>query len=176
MSAIFVLLALAALVIGIFINNIYLFMLGTLGYFFFFIVYHNNKKELIDGGFLVSLLIFATIFVIAVCIRNLHMFYCSIMGFAACFVIIPIYRNYVINSLPTAQVLATVISKYTKMSGQFTITVYYITFELDDGARKVFPVTTEVYGLMQEGDSGVLNFRELGKLKKFISFTPLKDN
>ena len=45
-----------------------------------------------------------------------------------------------------------------------------IVFELTNGTRKVFPAPSNMYKLIIEGDSGILSYKEQGKLIRFISF------
>ena len=42
MSAVLMFIALVAFIVGVFINNIFVFVFGLLGYFIFFIVYHQQ--------------------------------------------------------------------------------------------------------------------------------------
>ena len=171
MSAVLMFIALVAFIVGVFINNIFVFVFGLLGYFIFFIVYHNTNKELLDGGFLVSLLIFFVIFIISLFVRSLSVLYYSLVGFVACSLIIAIYRSHVIKSLPTTEAFAKVVSKHTASGGRYSLKTFYVTFELEEASRKVISVKTETYGLLLEGDNGTLTYKELGKLKIFVNFS-----
>jgi hypothetical protein len=53
-----------------------------------------------------------------------------------------------------------------------TTTFYYLTFEFTDGSREEFGVTGEEYGLLAEGDRGMVQYRELGT-KVLIGFRSL---
>ncbi len=60
-----------------------------------------------------------------------------------------------------------VVVKRTNTKGRYTTTRYYITFEFEkDGSRKEFKVEGDTYGIIAEGDVGVLSFRG----QKFIEF------
>ena len=72
------------------------------------------------------------------------------------------YRN---NQQPVISVQAKVIAKRTKVSGSMinsvgsTSTSYYCTFELTTGQRQEYGVSGEKYGLLAEGDEGILTFQ-----------------
>lgn len=77
------------------------------------------------------------------------------------------------NKQPIIPVEATVISKRTNVSHHHhgdthasSSTTYYVTFQFDNGERLELSVSGEKYGLMAEGDKGVLSFQGT----RFISF------
>ncbi|SCI82630.1 Protein of uncharacterised function (DUF2500) [uncultured Clostridium sp.] len=78
------------------------------------------------------------------------------------------------NKQPIIPVEATVISKRTNVShhhhgdthASSSSTTYYVTFQFDNGERLELSVSGEKYGLMAEGDKGVLSFQGT----RFISF------
>ncbi|MCL2827894.1 MAG: DUF2500 domain-containing protein [Oscillospiraceae bacterium] len=84
-----------------------------------------------------------------------------------------------IENLPALTGNAKIISKNINVTGSkyYTGTRYYITFELADGTRTVLNTSLQQYGLVLEGESGVLSYKEYGKTTKFIGFqktTPLQ--
>ncbi len=67
------------------------------------------------------------------------------------------------NNSPRLQVNARVISKRTKITSRSsnnintnTITIYYVTFELESGDRAEFKVKGHEFGMLVEGDQGEL--------------------
>lgn len=79
------------------------------------------------------------------------------------------------NASPILTHPAKVIGKRTKTSGggndTMVSTYYYITFQLNDGERVEFHVRGKEYGLLVEGDTGVLTFQ--GTRYKEFSRRPL---
>ena len=75
------------------------------------------------------------------------------------------YKNY--NS-PIIPIEAKIISKNMAVSGDGThvYTSISITFEFSNGERKIFRVPPKEYGLLAEGDVGVLTFQGT----RYISF------
>ena len=75
------------------------------------------------------------------------------------------------NHSPRLSVHAKVISKYTNvshhrhqhghnhMSHTSTSTSYYVVFEVDSGDRMEFHVARQEFGLLVEGDEGMLTFQ-----------------
>lgn len=66
------------------------------------------------------------------------------------------------NRRPVETVYATVVAKRTNvsgMSGSSTSTSYFCTFELENGDRREFAMSGERYGLVAEGDAGMLTFQ-----------------
>ena len=70
------------------------------------------------------------------------------------------------NSLPVQSVPARVVAKRTEMrgrgshySGRRVWTTYFVTFELDSGERLEFGLYGQAYGLIAEGDRGVLTYQ-----------------
>ena len=74
------------------------------------------------------------------------------------------------NSSPRLTVPAVVVSKRTDVSHHHhggvnehhhhhTSTSYYITFQVDSGDRMEFHVTGQEYGMLIEGDQGMLSFQ-----------------
>lgn len=57
---------------------------------------------------------------------------------------------------PMAQRQAWVIAKRTRLSGKYTTTFYYVSFEFEDGLRAEYEVTGGQFGLLIEGDQGTL--------------------
>ena len=78
------------------------------------------------------------------------------------------------NKQPIIPVDSTIISKRTNVSHHHhgdthttsSSTTYYVTFQFDNGERLELRVPGEQYGLMAEGDKGVLSFQGT----RFISF------
>lgn len=67
------------------------------------------------------------------------------------------------NAQPVQSVTATVVAKRTSTSGgggdSMVSTSYYATFEMPDGQRQEFPVGAQEYGLIVEGDRGMLGYQ-----------------
>ena len=74
------------------------------------------------------------------------------------------------NNSPRLTVPAVVVSKRTKVSHHnhngvnhhhhhHTSTSYYITFQVDSGDRMEFHVAGQEYGMLIEGDQGMLSFQ-----------------
>ena len=78
------------------------------------------------------------------------------------------------NKQPIIPVDSTIISKRTNVSHHHhgdthttsSSTTYYVTFQFDNGERLELRVPGEQYGLMAEGDKGVLSFQGT----RFINF------
>lgn len=78
------------------------------------------------------------------------------------------------NKQPIIPVNSTIISKRANVSHHHhgethatsSSTTYYVTFQFDNGERIELTVSGEQYGLMAEGDKGVLSFQGT----RFISF------
>ena len=70
------------------------------------------------------------------------------------------------NEQPVEALPAHVVSKRTNtsgtgssMDGGSVSTSYYVTFEMDGGERKEFGLSGREYGLLVEGDAGMLTFQ-----------------
>lgn len=67
------------------------------------------------------------------------------------------------NNSPKLTVPAEVITKRSKTSGgsgdSSASTRYYITFQVESGDRIEFPITGSEYGMLAEGDLGMLTFQ-----------------
>lgn len=66
------------------------------------------------------------------------------------------------NNSPRLTVPAVVVSKRTNVShhqNHHTSTSYYITFQVDSGDRIEFYVIGQEYGMLIEGDRGMLSFQ-----------------
>lgn len=71
------------------------------------------------------------------------------------------------NKSPVLTVSARIVGKRTEVTQRLqedpqesrTVTAYYVTFELEDGARKEFRVGGGEYGVCAEGDSGQLTYQ-----------------
>lgn len=72
------------------------------------------------------------------------------------------------NNSPRLMVTAVVVSKRTKVSHHrganhhhphYTSTAYYITFQVESGDRMELHVTGQEYGMLIEGDQGMLSFQ-----------------
>ncbi|QOS99612.1 DUF2500 domain-containing protein [Brevibacterium sp. JNUCC-42] len=67
------------------------------------------------------------------------------------------------NNSPLENKQAHIISKRTQVSGgsenHSTHTSYYVTFEFPDGDRKEFQLTGPQYGLLVEGDRGIISYQ-----------------
>lgn len=78
------------------------------------------------------------------------------------------------NKQPIIPVASTVMSKRTNVSHHHhgythttsSSTTYYVTFQFDNGERLELRVPGKSYGLMAEGDKGILSFQGT----RFISF------
>lgn len=78
------------------------------------------------------------------------------------------------NKQPIVPVIATIISKRTSVSHRHgnknhmstNSTTYYVTFEYTNGQRQEFHVDGTQYGLLAEGDKGILSFQGT----RFIDF------
>ncbi len=72
------------------------------------------------------------------------------------------------KALPPQSERARVVSKRTDVSGHnHTSTAYYITFELDSGERIELYVSGRDFGMIAEGDDGILTHQDV----LFNSFT-----
>ncbi|QDX95871.1 DUF2500 domain-containing protein [Brevibacillus laterosporus] len=67
------------------------------------------------------------------------------------------------NNSPLENKQAHIISKRLQVSGgsenHSTHTSYYVTFEFADGDRKEFQLTGPQYGLLVEGDRGIISYQ-----------------
>ena len=67
------------------------------------------------------------------------------------------------NSSPVLTLSARVIGKRTQTYGghgeSSVRTAYYLTFEFDNGQREEFHVLGSEYGLLVEGDTGLLTYQ-----------------
>ena len=70
------------------------------------------------------------------------------------------------NAAPVQNVQARIISKRTETEGMagmeyggMLTTKHYVTFEAPDGSRLELPVQGDQYGMLAEGDTGVLAFQ-----------------
>ncbi|MDM5317528.1 DUF2500 domain-containing protein [Fictibacillus sp. b24] len=67
------------------------------------------------------------------------------------------------NKQPKLAVTAELVTKRTKVSGgandTSASTWYYATFEVESGDRMEFHVGSQEYGMLVEGDRGILNFQ-----------------
>jgi hypothetical protein len=64
------------------------------------------------------------------------------------------------EKLPILSVKAKVVSKRMRVEGgQYTRTLYFVTFEPDKSDRKEFKVDGSEYGKLIEGDLGTLTFQ-----------------
>lgn len=72
------------------------------------------------------------------------------------------------KKMPVIPVKAVVVSKRTKTSGHSntTFTKYYVTFELESRDRMELAVSGAEYGMLAEGDAGILTF----KGTKYLTF------
>lgn len=72
--------------------------------------------------------------------------------------------------LPELRTEAVVLSKSFRVEHRHTVTKHSVTFELPDGTRKNFDVSRDVYELTEEGDKGILVYKEKKQFKWFINF------
>lgn len=76
------------------------------------------------------------------------------------------------KSKPLVEIKAKIISKRMEVTDKNLIndidkvTLYYLTFEFEDGKRKEFKVKNKIYGILIEGDKGILKYQG----SQFISF------
>ncbi len=75
-----------------------------------------------------------------------------------------LYRWFVNETSPREERHATVMAKRTHVSGgghhhHHASTSYYITFQFEDGGRLELPVNGSDFGVLFEGDSGLLNYQ-----------------
>ncbi|MEK9199878.1 DUF2500 domain-containing protein [Ureibacillus sp. 179-F W5.1 NHS] len=70
------------------------------------------------------------------------------------------------NAAPVLSVSARVIAKRTEVKGDHSYTSYYATFEVESGDRMEFKITGKEFGLLAEGDVGILTFQGT-RLKSF---------
>lgn len=70
------------------------------------------------------------------------------------------------RSSPTLDVEAKVIAKRMEVRGEHSRTYYYVTFEVASGDRIELSLEGADYGMIVEGDSGVLTF----KGSRFLGF------
>ncbi len=77
------------------------------------------------------------------------------------FTFVRIAKNNKINdALPKVTVSAKAVSKRAHVFGRrHASTCYYVTFELDGGERTELSVFGSVYGMIAEGDEGMLTFQ-----------------
>ena len=76
------------------------------------------------------------------------------LGFI-CFVIARIVQVMENSKQPDFSVPAQVLAKRIAVSG--TITYYYVTFEMESGERREFDVSGREFGMLAEGDHGILS-------------------
>lgn len=67
-------------------------------------------------------------------------------------------RNYN-NNQPTLSVNAKVVGRRTRVIGEHAHTYYYVTFEVESGDRMELEMEGSDYGMLTEGDSGILTFQ-----------------
>ncbi len=80
----------------------------------------------------------------------------SVIGLVVVVVIIAIKLQQEENT-PVREHIGTVVAKRQHVSGlNLLISSYYVTFEFDDGTRREFAVSDKSYGLLIEGDHGVV--------------------
>ena len=65
-------------------------------------------------------------------------------------------ENKINDSLPPETLRARVVAKRTDTWGKHTSTSYYVTFETENGNRIELRMNGEQYGMLAEGDDGVL--------------------
>lgn len=90
-----------------------------------------------------------------------------VAGIIICFVLYAIIRGFVTwsanNAAPILTVPAILISKRTSTSGgagdTSVSTFYYLTFEYENGERAEFRVQGQEYGMLVEGDTGLLTYQ-----------------
>lgn len=70
-----------------------------------------------------------------------------------------IKQNVKNNASPVLTVPAQVIAKRTEVRGEHSHTWYYSTFEVESGDRIEFEISGKEYGLLAEGDLGLLTFQ-----------------
>ena len=71
------------------------------------------------------------------------------------------------NSSPVENTFVKLIAKRADVHGaDHAWTTYYVTFELPDGQRREFQIKDKEYGLLAEGDQGMLSFQGT----RFLSF------
>ncbi len=70
------------------------------------------------------------------------------------------------NAAPVLTVPAQIITKRTEVRGEHSHTWYYSTFEVQSGDRMELQLSGTEYGLLAEGDLGLLTFQGT----RFISF------
>lgn len=85
------------------------------------------------------------------------------------------------NSSPRLSVRAKLTAKRTNVSHHHTgtghnthmstSTSYYVTFEVESGDRIEFHVSGQEYGLLAEGDTGILSFQGT----RYLSFTRMSE-
>jgi hypothetical protein len=67
------------------------------------------------------------------------------------------------RSQPVEEIPVRIVAKRTEVSGgandTSTRTDYYVTFEHKEGQRHEFPVTGPEYGMLAEGDRGILTYQ-----------------
>ncbi len=76
-------------------------------------------------------------------------------------------QNKINRNSPTLDVQAKVVAKRMAVRGDHSHTYYYVTFEVPSGDRMELHVQGADYGMMVEGDNGILRFRG----SEFLSFT-----
>ena len=60
---------------------------------------------------------------------------------------------------PVETAAVKVLTKRIRVSGEHSYTTYFVTFENDNSERKEFQVNGELYGLLVEGDNGILTYQ-----------------
>ena len=65
-------------------------------------------------------------------------------------------RKKINDSMPVESLRARVVAKRTNVWGEHTSTSYYVTFETENGSRTEMQMEGEQYGLLAEGDDGIL--------------------
>ena len=71
------------------------------------------------------------------------------------------------NNLPESSSHVKIISKNISVQGEHTTTRYHISFELDNGSRMTREANSKQYGVMLEGETGLLTYTDYD-VKSFV--------
>lgn len=135
-------------------------------------MYNRDLSRAISS---VLILIFAASFVVPFWVRGVKgwLLYAAIIIIGLMFRSAALRANirHIEKTYPKHSELASVATKTTETKDRFTVTYYFVSFELANGIRKEFEVDRTIYSTLVEGDQGTLTFREKDDTRYFVDFT-----
>lgn len=121
-----------------------------------------------------AIIVFTSIFIISTSLKIRN----PIMVIMALFLIFIVFYNDIKNyfmgkafdKVSVIKANAKLISKCIEVREQYVTSFHYLTFELDNGNRKVFHVEGETYNSILENESGTISYKEYNKHLLFLNF------